>query len=77
MRRHGYARVSPRRPDASIQQAPALDFTSGYVQRAVDRLPKQGTETPWRVHQNYLKDIFLFRFAKVDDPAIEFDPIEK
>jgi hypothetical protein len=27
---------------------------------------------PWRVHQNYLKDLLLFRFARVEDPALEF-----
>jgi cation diffusion facilitator CzcD-associated flavoprotein CzcO len=72
MQRHGYSRVTPRRPDSSVAEMPALDFTSGYVQRALDRLPKQGTETPWRVHQNYVKDLFLFRFARVDDPSLEF-----
>jgi cation diffusion facilitator CzcD-associated flavoprotein CzcO len=76
MRRHGYARVTPRRPDSSMEEAPALDFTSGYVQRALDRLPKQGARTPWRVHQNYVKDLFLFRFAHIDDPALEFAPLE-
>jgi cation diffusion facilitator CzcD-associated flavoprotein CzcO len=76
MRRHGYARVTPRRPDSSMEAAPALDFTSGYVQRALDRLPKQGARTPWRVHQNYVKDLFLFRFAHIDDPALEFAPLE-
>ena len=72
MQRHGYERVTPRRNDPSITEEPALDFTSGYVQRALDRLPKQGSEIPWRVNQNYVKDLFLFRFARVDDPALEF-----
>jgi cation diffusion facilitator CzcD-associated flavoprotein CzcO len=71
MRRHGYDRVTPRRPSVAVEQLPALDFTSGYVQRALDRLPKQGSRAPWRVHQNYVKDLFVFRFAPVDDPALE------
>ena len=31
-----------------------IDFTSGYVQRALDRLPQQGKKSPWRNYQNYL-----------------------
>jgi cation diffusion facilitator CzcD-associated flavoprotein CzcO len=77
MRRHGYARVTPRRPNSAMDEVPALDFTSGYVRRALDRLPKQGARTPWRVHQNYVKDLFMFRFAGVDDPALEFAPREE
>ena len=74
MRRHGYAQVTPRRPDTPVAEVPSLDFTSGYIERALSRLPKQGARTPWRVHQNYVKDLLLFRFARVDDPALEFRP---
>ena len=74
MRRHGYGRVTPRRPDTEVVETPSLDFTSGYIQRALSRLPKQGARTPWRVHQNYVRDLLLFRFARVDDPALEFSP---
>ena len=36
---------------------PFMDFTSGYVLRALDRLPKQGDREPWRLKQNYLADL--------------------
>ena len=67
----GARKVVPRRdPDAAV--TPFLDLSSGYVQRAVDRFPKQGTESPWRVRQNYFADFRLLRLGRVDDPALEF-----
>ena len=36
---------------------PIIDLKSGYVLRALDRLPKQGTRLPYRLHQNYFRDI--------------------
>ena len=49
-----------------------IDFTSGYVQRALDILPKQGMKAPWRNYQNYLKDIFLVRLFSIKDSTLKF-----
>ncbi|MEL7433569.1 MAG: NAD(P)/FAD-dependent oxidoreductase [Chloroflexota bacterium] len=49
-----------------------LDFTSGYVQRALDELPVQGTERPWKVYQNYLLDVRAFRHADINDGTLTF-----
>ena len=68
----GYARCTPRKRDASISEQPAIDFSSGYIQRAKDVLPKQGSKRPWRLHQNYALDMLEFRFASVDDGTMEF-----
>ena len=46
---------------------PALDLSSGYVQRALPFLPKQGTRQPWIVPQNYVKDRFAMRFGRIDE----------
>jgi cation diffusion facilitator CzcD-associated flavoprotein CzcO len=73
MHTHGYAQVTPRR-DPSMGEIPVFDFTSGYVQRAQARLPKQGERAPWRLYQNYIKDLFVLRHGRVDDPALEFRP---
>jgi hypothetical protein len=51
---------------------PFLDFSSGYVQRALDRLPKQGAGAPWKLHQNYALDIMSLKFGAVKDGAMEF-----
>ena len=53
--------------------APSLvDFSSGYFQRALDMLPKQGTKKPWKLHQNYLRDIVAMKFESIEDDAMEF-----
>jgi monooxygenase len=49
-----------------------MDFTPGYVLRALDRLPKAGERTPWRLKQNYLLDVRLIRQGRVDDEALHF-----
>jgi hypothetical protein len=72
MDRHGYAQCTPRANDPSLEEEPILDFNSGYVQRALHTLPRQGTKTPWRLHQNYVKDLSMMRFGRVDDGTMEF-----
>lgn len=72
MERHGHAVCVPRLDGARIERQPMLDFTSGYVQRAAAILPGQGPNPPWRVHQNYLKDLVALRFRSVTDAAMEF-----
>jgi monooxygenase len=49
-----------------------MDFTPGYVLRALDTLPKAGSRTPWRLKQNYLLDLRLIRHGKVEDTALQF-----
>jgi cation diffusion facilitator CzcD-associated flavoprotein CzcO len=67
----GYAVCTPRAPNPSLPTEPFLDLKSGYVLRSVDELPRQGTSTPWRLHQNYFRDIPLLRRGPLDD-AMEF-----
>lgn len=71
MDRRGLRQCTPRR-DASVEEAPLFDFTSGYIQRAAERLPKQGARAPWRLHQNYARDMVALRFGRVEDGAMEF-----
>jgi monooxygenase len=68
----GYDHVVPKHPDSSVDEQPLMDFTPGYVLRALDRLPKAGSRAPWRLKQNYLLDLRLIRHGKVDDEALLF-----
>lgn len=68
----GYDQVEPTQPDADVNEAPLLDFTPGYVLRALDHLPKAGSRAPWRLKQNYLLDLRLIRHGKVDDETLRF-----
>lgn len=72
MARRGLVQVTPRRNDPSMVEEPALDLTSGYIQRALPSLPTQGSKRPWRLHQNYVMDLLALRFGRVDEPALEF-----
>ncbi len=72
MDHHGYAVCTPRVNDPDIGEEPVIDFTSGYVVRALHMLPRQGTKTPWRLHQNYMKDLSMMRYGRVDDGTMEF-----
>jgi monooxygenase len=72
MDHHGYAVCTPRVNDADVGEEPVIDFTSGYVMRALHMLPHQGSKTPWRLHQNYMKDLSMMRYGRVDDGAMQF-----
>jgi cation diffusion facilitator CzcD-associated flavoprotein CzcO len=71
MTRMGRPIATPRLADPSVARAPLLDFTSGYVARAAAELPVRGSKGPWRVPQNYLKDLAAFLFGRTADPALE------
>lgn len=51
---------------------PAIDLSSGYVQRAAAHLPRQGSRKPWRIHQNYLLDLLSLKFSPLRDGALRF-----
>jgi hypothetical protein len=71
MKKRGLRQATPRVGDAALTPAPFLDFSSGYVTRAMEKFPKQGSKTPWRVHQNYARDLLALRYGSVDD-GMEF-----
>jgi cation diffusion facilitator CzcD-associated flavoprotein CzcO len=70
--RHGYDRATPVVPAGEPADQPFLDFQAGYVLRAVDRFPRQGRRAPWRLYQNYLRDVLLMRYGRLRDGAIQF-----
>ena len=57
----------PRPPEGPVSERPTINLTSGYIQRGADLLPRQTTRAPWRLNQNYLADLRLLRFGRVDD----------
>ncbi|HLZ75331.1 NAD(P)/FAD-dependent oxidoreductase [Phenylobacterium sp.] len=72
MARTGLRQVTPRNDDPDIERQPWLDFSSGYVQRAMAKFPKQGSKAPWKLHQNYALDLMSLRYAKLEDGTLEF-----
>jgi monooxygenase len=72
MDEHGYRQATPENSDPSVTEEPFIDFTSGYVLRAIDKFPRQGSKAPWRLYQNYARDIVALRHGKLEDGALVF-----
>ncbi|MTV27545.1 NAD(P)/FAD-dependent oxidoreductase [Nitriliruptoraceae bacterium ZYF776] len=70
--RTGNDQVWPQPPDATQRLRPLIDLESGYVKRSLDQLPRQGEREPWRLFQNYVRDVRLFRHGPVDDEGVRF-----
>ncbi len=58
--------------DPSAGDRPAVDLSSGYFRRALDRLPRQGDRDPWVVHQDWFVDRRLYRRRPLADGVLRF-----
>jgi len=59
--------------DESVEEKGVwLDFTSGYVERAKHKFPKQGARAPWTNTQQYLSDLIALRYGKIKDKDLKF-----
>ncbi|HEX5844378.1 MAG TPA: NAD(P)/FAD-dependent oxidoreductase [Pseudomonas sp.] len=72
----GMRQCTPRDALRQVKDAPFLDLASGYIQRAADKIPKQGDRAPWKLYQNYLLDLALLRYGKVEDGYLQFSAPE-
>jgi cation diffusion facilitator CzcD-associated flavoprotein CzcO len=73
----GYETARPVAADAGMPSAPFTDFASGYITRALDQLPRQGSRAPWRVSPTYNADVRLLRRGPVHDPELRFDTVQE
>ncbi len=74
MRASGTQQCTPRLrlSDHDMPQRPFIaDFSSGYMQRMMPLLPKQGDRDPWRNPQSYAADAKLMK-GPVDDGVMQF-----
>lgn len=55
-------------PDSMLQT-----LQSGYVQRAQDRIPRQGKDLPWKVLDHYEQDKAMLMKAPIDDGVLQFE----
>jgi monooxygenase len=72
MDQRGFSHATPLNRDPSVTEEPFIDFSSGYVLRAIEKFPKQGSKAPWRLYQNYARDIVALRYGALDDGALVF-----
>jgi cation diffusion facilitator CzcD-associated flavoprotein CzcO len=71
---HGHQVCTPVPPPSGPLQ-PLIDLKSGYVLRSLDRLPKQGPAAPWRLYQNYPRDVLMMRHGRVADEGVRFSRV--
>jgi cation diffusion facilitator CzcD-associated flavoprotein CzcO len=72
MEEHGFREARPVNTDSSVEPEPFIDFNSGYVLRSIDKFPKQGSRAPWRLYQNYARDMVALRYGSIEDGALVF-----
>ena len=75
MDKHQYHYCQPVLPINGIEAAPFINFTSGYITRALDQMPKQGHAKPWKLNQNYILDRVSLNYASVVDESIIFSSL--
>jgi cation diffusion facilitator CzcD-associated flavoprotein CzcO len=71
MAERGYVSATPLAPPEG-GSAPFVELTSGYIQRSLAQLPRQGARAPWRVHQNYFRDRWLMGRGRLEDEGMSF-----
>ncbi|MEP6011522.1 MAG: FAD-containing monooxygenase EthA, partial [Parasphingorhabdus sp.] len=58
--------------DTDVEQEELFDFSSGYIQRAINELPRNSTAMPWKLNQDYLYDKDILLNGAIDDGVIQF-----
>ncbi len=72
MDKHGYSSCIPRFDHKKFGTEPLLDFDANYIKRSLSVLPRQGSQSPWKVYQNYVKDTLALKYGKVDDKYLVY-----
>lgn len=72
MDKKGMRQCTPVNRDATLSRIPLVDMKSGYIQRAAAFMPQQGAKAPWRLYQNYARDLVTLRYGRIDDGVLEF-----
>ena len=56
----------------TLEEEDLFDFSSGYIKRALDHLPRNSTKMPWKLNQDYLFEKKVLLNDSVDDGVIQF-----
>jgi cation diffusion facilitator CzcD-associated flavoprotein CzcO len=73
MDKKGYTQVVPFDADNSRTEDTVMGgLNSGYIRRALDQLPKQGNKRPWKIVQDYVRDVPILRYGAIEDEALRF-----
>lgn len=72
MNKHQFKACTPQYDPSLGASEPLMDFNSGYIKRAEEYLPKQGAKAPWKVYQNYIRDIFSLKHPDIKDRFLQY-----
>lgn len=72
MDRNGYTVCIPETGGDLTATRPSLEFAAGYIQRAMERMPRQGDRWPWLTSMGYHEDVRLLRRGRVAEPELHF-----
>ena len=72
MDKNGYDYCSPVVGDDVKEEGAYLNLSSGYITRALDKIPKQGSRSPWISTQDYLTDIIEVRWGSIINDDLHF-----
>ncbi len=53
--------------DHDLEEDDIFDFSSGYIKRALDIMPKSAVSYPWRLNQEYVSDRKIMRNDPIED----------
>jgi monooxygenase len=71
MNKRGFRTCVPE-PSDDVGDEPIMDLKSGYVERALPHFPRQGSKVPWKLYQNYLRDVVMLRHRDLNDGELVF-----
>jgi len=67
MEKKNYEYFMPKVINSGMSIFPLLNLNSGYIHRASNMFPKQGSKFPWKLYQNYFLDYKMLRINKIKD----------
>tara|TARA_R110002167_G_scaffold331490_1_gene538170 strand:+ start:8945 stop:10447 length:1503 start_codon:yes stop_codon:yes gene_type:complete len=75
MDKNQYDYCVPVLPEDEMPAEPLMDFSSSYVLRSLDKMPRQGKSKPWKLYQNYILDRISLGYKSVVDDSLFFSSI--
>ena len=64
-------------PYPHMPTRPLLELSSGYVQRSLDELPRQGLQPPWDLPMSFRTDSRVLRDGPVEDRNLRFSHVRE
>lgn len=72
MRAHGLKVCVPQALEGHRDTEEPTSLTSGYIQRSVAYMPKQGRQAPWKQYHDYFKDLWLLKWNSLSEQSLRF-----